>query len=84
MLLNKCLSLNNEPCMARPTLIDLDPVELKHHPFMISLYKCSGCCNVLSQKIIIKKKDINVKVFNITTNKNEAKTITRHISWDCK
>ena len=31
-----------------------------------------------------KKKDINVKVFNITTNKNEAKTITRHISWDCK
>ena len=31
-----------------------------------------------------KKKDINVKVFNITTNKNEAKTITRCISWDCK
>ena len=56
MLLNKCLSLNNEPCMARPTLIDLDPVELKHHLFMISLYKCSGCCNVLSQKIRVSKK----------------------------
>ena len=25
-LATKCVSLNNEPCMARPTLIDLNPV----------------------------------------------------------
>ena len=24
----KCLFLNDEPCMVRPTLIDLNPVEL--------------------------------------------------------
>ena len=33
----KCLSLNGEPCMVRPTVIDLSPIELKHYPLMISL-----------------------------------------------
>ena len=31
-----------------------------------------------------EKKDINVKVFNMIANKNEAKTMTKHISYDCK
>ena len=35
----KCVSLNDEPCMVRPTLIDLNPVELKHYLFVISLDK---------------------------------------------
>ena len=29
-------------------------------------------------------KDITVKVFNMITNKNETKTISKHISCDCK
>ena len=29
-------------------------------------------------------KDINVKAFYTITNKHEAKTITKHISCDCK
>ena len=52
-LATKCLSLNGEPCMVRPTLIDLNHVELKYYPFMISLYKCNGSCNVLSPKICV-------------------------------
>ena len=31
-----------------------------------------------------KKKRQNVKVFNTITSKNEAKTMTKHISCDCK
>ena len=31
-----------------------------------------------------KTKDLNVKAFNMITNKNEAKTITKHISCNCK
>ena len=31
-----------------------------------------------------KAKDINVKVFDMITNKNEAKTMTQHISCYCK
>ena len=80
--------LNDEPCMVRTTLIDLNPVELKYYPFMISLVKCSGSCNVLSPKICVPKpkktKDINVKVFNMIPNKNEAKVMAKHISYDCK
>ena len=85
-LATKCLFLNDEPCMVRPNLIDMNPVELKYYPFMISLKKCTGNCNVLSPKICVPKetKDINVKTFNMITNKDEAKTMTEHISCDCK
>ena len=85
-LATKCLSLNDEPCMVRPTLIDLNHVELKYYPFMISLDKCSENCNVLSPKICFPKetKDINVKAFNMITNENIAKAMRKHISCDCK
>ena len=49
-LATKYVSLNDEPCMIRPTFIDLNLVELKYYPFMISLDKCNGSCNVLSSK----------------------------------
>ena len=42
--------------MARPTIIDLNPVELKYHPFMISLDKCTGICDVSLLKIIVPKE----------------------------
>ena len=67
--------------MVRPTLIDLNPTELIHYPFMISFNKCTGSCNVLSLKICVPKetKPLNVKVFGMITNINEAKTMTKHI-----
>ena len=75
----KCLSLTDELCMVRYTLIDLNPVQLKQYPFMVSLDKYSGGCNYsndLSSKIRVssKTKDINFKIFNMITNINEVKT----------
>ena len=69
--LKKCLSLNEEPCMIRPTFIDLDLVEVKYYKFRISLDKCTGSCNVLSSKICCPKetKDKKVNIFNVITNK---------------
>ena len=86
-LVTKCVSLNNEPCMIRPIIIDLKPVELTYYPFMISLDKCSGICNSLddlSTKIYVPSKtnDVNVKIFKMITIRNEAKTLVRHISYD--
>ena len=80
-LATKCVSLNDEPCIARPNLIVLNPVELKYNSLMISLDKCTGSCNVFSQNICVPKetKDINIKAFNIIIKKNEAKTMTKHI-----
>ena len=73
----------------RPFLIDLNPVELKYYPFMITLDKCNGSCNAvddLSIKICVlnKTKSINVKVFNVTTKLKKAKTFIKHISCNCK
>ena len=60
----KCLSLNEDLSMVRPTLIDLNPVEVEYCPSMISLDKCNGSYNVLFPKICVQKKtkDTNVKV----------------------
>ena len=61
----KCLSLSDKLCMVRSTSIDLNPIELKYYPVMISLYKCNGSCNILVPKICVLKKeeDRNVQVF---------------------
>ena len=82
--LKKCL--NDEPRMVRPILINLNPSELKYYPFVISLDKCNGSCNVSSPKICVSKetKNLNVKVFNVLTIKNEAKTMAKQFSCDYK
>ena len=85
----KFMTLNNASCVARPTLIDLNHVELNHYSFMISLDKYNGTCNVvddLSTKIcfLTKAKGINVKIFNVITRINKAKTLVKHISYDFK
>ena len=88
-LATKCVSFSNEPCMTRPTLIDLNSVELNYYLFMISLDKYDGSCNGgdnLAMKICVssKTKDAIVKVFNVITRITEAKTLAKHISCDCK
>ena len=57
----KCLFLNDEPCMVRPTLTDMNPLQLKYYPFMISLNKCIGSCNVLSPKKNVFQKKQKIK-----------------------
>ena len=71
----KFLFLSYEACMVRPTFIEN------------SLDKCSESCNVLSPKMCFSKeaKVVNkeiVKAFNIITNKNETKGMTKNISCD--
>ena len=72
--------------MVRHTFIDMNLGELKYYSSMVSLNKCTGKCYVLSPKPCVPKetKDINVKAFNMITSKNEAKTMTEHILFDCK
>ena len=49
----KCLSLNDEPCMVRPTLIDLNPVELKYDSLMISLINAMEVVMSYLQKYVL-------------------------------
>ena len=74
----KCLSLNNEPYMTRPTLIDLNPLELNYHLLMVSLDKCNGSCNAVDDLFTkkyapSKTKNVNVEVVNVIIRINEIK-----------
>ena len=81
-LATKFLILNDESCMVRYTVVDMNPNELKFYSFMITFNKCAGSCNVLTPKVCVPKetKDIYVKAFNTITSKDEAKAIKEHIS----
>ena len=64
----------------------MNPAELKFYPFIINLIKCTGSCNVLSPKICAAKeaKYLNVKAFNMITNKIKTKGMIEHISYNSK
>ena len=70
--------------MFRATLIDLNPVKLNYYPLMISLDKYNENRNSVDDLSIKIGKDVNVKVFNTITRKNEAKTLVKNFSCDCK
>ena len=55
----KCLILNDKPFMVRPTLIDMNPVELAYYPFMVSLNNLTGNYNVLYPKMCSKRNKIH-------------------------
>ena len=90
----KCISLNNHKCMTQPTLTNLHhneySQEFHYYPFLVRLDRCVGsCCNTLndlSNKVCVrnKTKDLNLSVFNMITGINTSKTLTKHISCECK
>ena len=49
-LARKYVYLNNVSSMVRPTLIDLNPIELNYYPFIISLDKCNRNCNAVDEQ----------------------------------
>ena len=42
----KCVSLNNESCLARPNLINLSSSELHNYSFMVNLERFNGNWNL--------------------------------------
>ena len=72
----KCATFLNQPCSTKPTRIDLNPKELRYYSIYKCLYRCDGICKVLnnpSDKICFpnETEDVNIKVFNMTSGKNE-------------
>ena len=78
----ECMSMNNQKCISRPKIMDLNPNELVFFPYSIKINKCSGSCNNINSpftKLCVPDiiKNINVKVFNLMSRINE----TRQIAW---
>ena len=64
--------------MIRPFIINKNPVELKYYPFMISLDNCNENCNSVNNLplricVLVERSDANIEVFNMITNRTEAK-----------
>ena len=56
---------------------------------MINLDRCIGSCstlNELSNEVFVPNKtgDLNLSVLNMITRINESKTLTKHMSCECK
>ena len=81
-LATKCMSLNNQPCITRPTLIDLNPDEcnqgLGHHPSVVNFNRFDGSCKTLddpSGRICVSDTtgNKNLNVYNLIAIENESK-----------
>ena len=89
----KCVWLSNQKCMTQPTLINLHlneySQEFHYYPFAVKLDRCVGSCNTLnglSNKVCVpnKTEDLNLSEFDMIAGINEFKTLTTHISFECK
>ena len=63
--------------------------EFHYYPLAVKLDRCVGGFNTLnnlSNKVCVpnKTEDLNLSIFNMITGINESKTLTRHISCECK
>ena len=85
--------LSNQKCMIQHTLINLHPnqysQELLYNLFVVKLNVCIGRCNAfndLSSKVCVpnKSEDLNLSMLNVITEINVLKTLTKHISCECK
>ena len=73
----KCISINNRPCQARATLVNISCNKPKYYPCVISAYMCGGSCNTIDvpyTRICVPNKvnNKNVKVFNLVLGVNKT------------
>ena len=81
--------MSNQPCKARPEIINVDNNNLIFYLFSIKTSKCGGNCNNINDpyaKICIPDviKDLNIKVFNLMSRTNKTKNIKWYETCKCK
>ena len=84
-----CISMNNQVCKRRPQFINVNGNEPVFFPFSIKKSKYSGSCNNINYPyakncIPDVVKNINVKVFNLTSRTNETRYIEWHETCKCE
>ena len=79
----KCVSLNNHPYQARPTIIYINSDETLFYTFSVSGNKCGKSCNIIDDpyaRVCVpkKEKNMNVKVFNLMSRVSETRLLVQH------
>ena len=75
-----CISMKNQECKTNSEVININSNNPIFYPFSIKINKCSGNCNNVNNpyaKICVPDviKDLNVKVFHLTSRTNETRFI---------
>ena len=83
-----CISISNQPCKARPEIVNVNSNNPIFYPFSVKTIKYSGNCNNINDpyaKTCVPDvvKNLKVKVFNLMTRTNETKNITWHETCKC-
>ena len=82
----RCISLRNQKCMIKYTIINLHldeySQEFQYYPFAVDLDRCAGSCKTLddlSNKVCVPNKSVglNLSVFGMITGKNTLKISTK-------
>ena len=81
--------MSNQPCKARPEIINVNSNNPILYPFSVKTSKCSGNCNNINDpyaKICVPNvvKNLNVKIFNLMSRTNETKNIKWHEICKCE
>ena len=74
--------MNNQECIIRSEIINVNTNEPVFYPYSITINKCKGSCNTINDpyaklRVPDNIKNINVKVFNLMSKTNEK----RHAEW---
>ena len=85
----ECISMNNQECIIRPEIINLNTNEPMLYPYSIKINKCKGSCNTINDpyaKICVPDniKNINVEVFNLMSRTNETRYMKWHKTCKCR
>ena len=87
----KCVSMTNQECKVRPQIAHVNSDDPVFHPFSIKTSKYSDSFNNINDpyaKMFVPVPDVvknlNVKVFNLTSRTNETKHMEWHETSKCK
>ena len=86
----KYVSMINQQGMVRPTLIDLKVYELLYFRIIICMnIMCDESCNTIEDPFgrictFNRIEGVNLKVFNMSKEINLSKTLSKHISCECR
>ena len=73
-----CVSMNNQACIVRPEIIDINSNNPIFYPFSVKINRCSGNCNNINDPyagICVPNtvKNLTVKVLNLMSLTNETR-----------
>ena len=84
----KCVSMHNQECKVRPEIVEVSSNNPIFYSFSFIINRCSGSCDSINDpfaKICIRDvvKNLNVKVFNLMSRRNESRSIKLHETCNC-